>query len=84
MFLNQNYPLDREKLSNRPGIRVSGIDFRSMGEGVALNLMSYPGSPCTMVVRYQPKQLHEAEVRDMCERFTDVLWSVAEAPDPQR
>lgn len=84
MFLNQNYPLDREKLSNRPGVRVSGIDFRSMGEGVALNPMIYPGSPYTMVVRFQPKQLHEAEVREMCGQFTDVLWTVAEVRDPQR
>ncbi|MFI6624479.1 amino acid adenylation domain-containing protein [Streptomyces sp. NPDC050528] len=80
MFLNQNYPLDREKFSDRPVIRVSGIDFRSMGEGVSLNPMIYPGSPYTMVVRYQPKQLREAEVREMCEQFTDVLSSVAAAP----
>lgn len=37
-----------------------------------------------MVVRFQPKQLHEAEVREMCGQFTDVLWTVAEVRDPQR
>jgi len=42
--------------------------------------MIYPGSPYTMVVRYQPKQLDEAQVRDMCAQFTDVLTSVAAAP----
>jgi len=62
----------------------SGNRFPEHGEGVALNPMIYPGSPYTMVVRYQPRQLHEAEVREMCGQFTDVLSSVVEDPELPR
>ncbi|MFI6409344.1 hypothetical protein [Streptomyces sp. NPDC050548] len=43
--------------------------------------MLYPGSPCTMVVRHQPKQLDETQVRDMCAQFTDLPTAVAAAQD---